>query len=151
MNPNTQTREFSLRHPDGYYVTISALSLPDPREDGLTSACSRPRCAAESTSHGRDVRALAVEALVVRCIARSLPTSVCRRIARVHVAQRIPESGDDIVGVYFSSCESGCPASLGKRGSFRSGSHIGSSRSSAGVSATLAANELEYMSHGKGK
>jgi hypothetical protein len=26
MNPNTQTREFSLRHPDGYYVTISALS-----------------------------------------------------------------------------------------------------------------------------
>jgi catechol 2,3-dioxygenase-like lactoylglutathione lyase family enzyme len=26
MNPNTQTREFSLRDPDGYYVTISALS-----------------------------------------------------------------------------------------------------------------------------
>ena len=25
-NPNTQTREFSLRDPDGYYVTISALS-----------------------------------------------------------------------------------------------------------------------------
>jgi catechol 2,3-dioxygenase-like lactoylglutathione lyase family enzyme len=25
MNPNTQTREFSLRDPDGYYVTISAL------------------------------------------------------------------------------------------------------------------------------
>ena len=23
MNPNTQTREFSLRDPDGYYVTIS--------------------------------------------------------------------------------------------------------------------------------
>ena len=26
LNPNTQTREFSLRDPDGYYVTISALS-----------------------------------------------------------------------------------------------------------------------------
>ena len=25
MNPNTQTMEFSLRDPDGYYVTISAL------------------------------------------------------------------------------------------------------------------------------
>jgi catechol 2,3-dioxygenase-like lactoylglutathione lyase family enzyme len=26
VNPNTQTREFSLRDPDGYYVTISDLS-----------------------------------------------------------------------------------------------------------------------------
>jgi catechol 2,3-dioxygenase-like lactoylglutathione lyase family enzyme len=26
VNPSTQTREFSLRDPDGYYVTISALS-----------------------------------------------------------------------------------------------------------------------------
>ncbi len=25
MNPNTETMEFSLRDPDGYYVTISAL------------------------------------------------------------------------------------------------------------------------------
>jgi len=25
MNPNTETEEFSLRDPDGYYVTISAL------------------------------------------------------------------------------------------------------------------------------
>ncbi len=30
VNPNTQTREFSLRDPDGYYVTISALSAPQP-------------------------------------------------------------------------------------------------------------------------
>ena len=29
-NPNTQTPEFSLRDPDGYYVTISALSAPGP-------------------------------------------------------------------------------------------------------------------------
>jgi catechol 2,3-dioxygenase-like lactoylglutathione lyase family enzyme len=28
MNPNTGTQEFSLRDPDGYYVTISALSAP---------------------------------------------------------------------------------------------------------------------------
>ncbi len=26
VNPNTQTREFSLRDPDGYYVTMNALS-----------------------------------------------------------------------------------------------------------------------------
>ena len=26
LNPNTKTREFSLRDPDGYYVTINALS-----------------------------------------------------------------------------------------------------------------------------
>jgi catechol 2,3-dioxygenase-like lactoylglutathione lyase family enzyme len=30
VNPNTQTREFSLRDPDGYYVTIS--ELPTPRQ-----------------------------------------------------------------------------------------------------------------------
>ena len=26
LNPNTQTMEFSLRDPDGYYVTLSAIS-----------------------------------------------------------------------------------------------------------------------------
>jgi len=31
VNPNTQTWEFSLRDPDGYYVTISALSVPQRR------------------------------------------------------------------------------------------------------------------------
>jgi hypothetical protein len=31
LNPNTQTMEFSLRDPDGYYVTISALSAPQRR------------------------------------------------------------------------------------------------------------------------
>ena len=29
VNPNTGTEEFSLRDPDGYYVTISSLSEPD--------------------------------------------------------------------------------------------------------------------------
>jgi len=28
VNPSTETEEFSLRDPDGYYVTISALSAP---------------------------------------------------------------------------------------------------------------------------
>jgi catechol 2,3-dioxygenase-like lactoylglutathione lyase family enzyme len=28
VNPNTQTPEFSVRDPDGYYVTISALFAP---------------------------------------------------------------------------------------------------------------------------
>ena len=32
VNPNTQTWEFSLRDPDGYYVTISALSARERRE-----------------------------------------------------------------------------------------------------------------------
>jgi predicted enzyme related to lactoylglutathione lyase len=27
VNPSTETQEFSLRDPDGYYVTISALSV----------------------------------------------------------------------------------------------------------------------------
>jgi len=31
VNPNTRTREFSLRDLDGYYVTISALSVPQRR------------------------------------------------------------------------------------------------------------------------
>jgi hypothetical protein len=28
LNPSTETKEFSLRDPDGYYVTISALPAP---------------------------------------------------------------------------------------------------------------------------
>ena len=31
VNPSTGTMEFSLRDPDGYYVTISALAAPDNR------------------------------------------------------------------------------------------------------------------------
>jgi hypothetical protein len=30
VNPNTQTAEFSIRDPDGYYVIISALSALRP-------------------------------------------------------------------------------------------------------------------------
>ena len=32
VNPNTRTREFSLRDPDGYYVTISELSSLELRD-----------------------------------------------------------------------------------------------------------------------
>ncbi len=32
VNPSTGTREFSLRDPDGYYVTISAYSVDEIRE-----------------------------------------------------------------------------------------------------------------------
>src|SRR5262245_842584 len=39
VNPNTQTREFSLRDPDGYYVTMSSLSEPERR----APATRRPR------------------------------------------------------------------------------------------------------------
>ena len=37
VNPNTRTKEFSLRDVDGYYVTISALSALDRR-----NAASQP-------------------------------------------------------------------------------------------------------------
>jgi catechol 2,3-dioxygenase-like lactoylglutathione lyase family enzyme len=33
VNPHTRTGEFSLRDPDGYYVTISALSEDDDRPE----------------------------------------------------------------------------------------------------------------------
>jgi len=38
VNPNTRTKEFSLRDPDGYYVMISALS----REELAATANQRP-------------------------------------------------------------------------------------------------------------
>ena len=38
VNPNTQTREFSLRDPDGYYVTISAVGAIERRN----AASKRP-------------------------------------------------------------------------------------------------------------
>jgi hypothetical protein len=34
VNPNTRTEEFSLRDPDGYYVTISAFSSLELRGYG---------------------------------------------------------------------------------------------------------------------
>jgi catechol 2,3-dioxygenase-like lactoylglutathione lyase family enzyme len=50
VNPNTQTREFSLRDPDGYYVTISALSAPQRRGP----ARRRPNKRVKPTkAHGR--------------------------------------------------------------------------------------------------
>src|SRR3979411_2505169 len=49
VNPNTRTREFSLRDPDGYYVTISALSAPRP-------AKTRPNKVLQPTSRARRAR-----------------------------------------------------------------------------------------------
>ena len=46
VNPNTRTREFSLRDQDGYYVTISALSAP-------RRATRRPEKALRPTSRAR--------------------------------------------------------------------------------------------------
>ena len=43
VNPNTQTREFSLRDPDGYYVTISALSAPRRRGAARPRPKKRPQ------------------------------------------------------------------------------------------------------------
>ena len=48
LNANTQTMEFSLRDPDGYYVTISALSAAKRRGPARRQTKkSRPRRAAE--------------------------------------------------------------------------------------------------------
>jgi catechol 2,3-dioxygenase-like lactoylglutathione lyase family enzyme len=48
LNPNTGTMEFSLRDPDGYYVTISAFSASQ-KVRGISAARSSPApCAADS-------------------------------------------------------------------------------------------------------
>src|ERR1700716_2762220 len=49
VNTNSRTREFSLRDPDGYYVTISALSAP-------RRAKRRPDKALQPTSRARRAR-----------------------------------------------------------------------------------------------
>ena len=47
VNPNTRTKEFSLRDPDGYYVTISALPALRPARRRPTKRLQRV------TAHGR--------------------------------------------------------------------------------------------------
>src|SRR5437870_5323392 len=51
VNPNTQTREFSLRDPDGYYVTISELSAPERRN----AASKRPNKRLQPTKARQEV------------------------------------------------------------------------------------------------
>jgi hypothetical protein len=46
VNPNTRTQEFSLRDPDSYYVTISAL-------EARKRHATRPRAAAGKMKRGR--------------------------------------------------------------------------------------------------
>jgi len=52
VNSNTQTWEFSLRDPDGYYVTISALFSPQERQ----SARRRSKKRSQSTKERRGTR-----------------------------------------------------------------------------------------------
>lgn len=52
LNSNTRTREFSLRDPDGYYVTISAVAAP-PRRRTKRRPGKRLRPA---KARGRDAR-----------------------------------------------------------------------------------------------
>ena len=54
VNPNTQTMEFSLRDPDGYYVTISALSAPER----MGPARRRPNKPFKPTKAGGRIRKL---------------------------------------------------------------------------------------------
>ena len=58
VNPNTRTREFSLRDPDGYYVTMSALSAPRPakRRPNKRLQPTKARGAAVSRRHQADKR-----------------------------------------------------------------------------------------------
>jgi predicted enzyme related to lactoylglutathione lyase len=59
VNPNTRTREFSLRDPDGYYVTMSALSAPRPaktRPDKAQQPTSRTKRRAKSRKSSRAAR-----------------------------------------------------------------------------------------------
>jgi catechol 2,3-dioxygenase-like lactoylglutathione lyase family enzyme len=49
VNPNTLTAEFSLRDPDGYYVTMSALSAPERRR----AATRRPKRPQPAKVRGR--------------------------------------------------------------------------------------------------
>lgn len=57
VNANTRTREFSVRDPDGYYVTVSALS---PAERGAV-ARQRPNKRQQPTKTRASVRQLATK------------------------------------------------------------------------------------------
>ena len=57
VNPNTRTKEFSLRDPDGYYVTISALS----REELAAAAKQQSDKIPQGTKARAGVRRLAAK------------------------------------------------------------------------------------------
>ncbi len=80
VNPNTRTEEFSLRDPDGYYVTISALA---PRErdggrhiDALTSRAPFWTCAIDHVNRNGELT-LGKSPLPTRAIA-GRPTALPR-------------------------------------------------------------------------
>jgi len=61
VNPNTRTEEFSLRDPDGYYVTISAL-------ERRTRRATRPRPRASSARAKRASLAQGVRRAGIRAL-----------------------------------------------------------------------------------
>src|SRR5437868_13825456 len=68
------------------------------------------------------------------------------RLGLSTVIQAVGELGllqlsEKVSVVYLEFCEGGCPTSFWKRGSFRSGSNIGSSRSGAGVGGPIVVSE----------
>ena len=57
VNPNTRTEEFSLRDPDGYYVTISALDGPRRRgKKRKASQATKARLGVRGSRSGRPRR-----------------------------------------------------------------------------------------------
>ena len=66
VNLNTQTREFSLRDPNGVYITISALAAPERRETARRRPDRRlhPTNARGRTRSYRELRAFAAEAVI---------------------------------------------------------------------------------------
>src|SRR5438105_13462906 len=71
------------------------------------------------------------------------------RLGLSTVIQAVGELGllqlsEKVSVVYLEFCEGGCSTSFWKRGTFRSGSNIGSSRRSAGVSGIIVLSEPAY-------
>jgi hypothetical protein len=65
VNPNTRTREFSLRDPDGYYVTISALSASRPEKRRPDKRLRRTKARGRNQRSREDTAAFAAEAQIV--------------------------------------------------------------------------------------
>jgi catechol 2,3-dioxygenase-like lactoylglutathione lyase family enzyme len=56
LNPRTRTKEFSLRDPDGYYVTISALFAPRPARTRGSKRRTKARGRTNKSRQGRPRR-----------------------------------------------------------------------------------------------
>ena len=56
VNPNTRTKEFSLRDPDGYFVTISAFSAAELKKSGRQSVRPARKAAMKKSARPRRKR-----------------------------------------------------------------------------------------------